>query len=195
MLLLSFFTHDDPADYIRAGLSRAEARGFLRSLLTALAGLHRLGLVHRDVKPANCLYHRASRRFLLTDFGLTHMCPTAAVPRRQLPVRPASQLARTNGVAGVGDAASVAPTGRHMARGAIPFAQDQQASCTSALRQDGCTVPCCVVGASAGAGDRKGGVGDDGDGGGGSGHPAQQPARPNRLVLRDAAMSACLDLL
>lgn len=59
----------DLARKLGAPLPRAEALALLRQAAEALAQLHRQGLVHRDVKPANFLL-RADGSLVLADFGL-----------------------------------------------------------------------------------------------------------------------------
>jgi serine/threonine protein kinase len=59
----------DLARRLRAPLARAEALSLVRQAARALAQLHRQGLVHRDVKPANFLL-RADGSLVLADFGL-----------------------------------------------------------------------------------------------------------------------------
>lgn len=49
-------------------LDPAQCGAFSRQLLEALACLHRAGMVHRDVKPANCLFLGGELK--LGDFGL-----------------------------------------------------------------------------------------------------------------------------
>ena len=49
-------------------LSAEEGDRFSRELLAGLASLHEAGMVHRDVKPANCLF--VDGRLKLADFGL-----------------------------------------------------------------------------------------------------------------------------
>ena len=59
----------DLARRLRQPLPREEALSLFTQAARALAALHRAGLVHRDVKPANFLL-RADGRLVLADFGL-----------------------------------------------------------------------------------------------------------------------------
>ena len=53
----------------RGALSTADAERVLRDIAWALDHAHRLGVVHRDVKPENIFIDRESGRALLADFG------------------------------------------------------------------------------------------------------------------------------
>ena len=64
-----------------------EIGGFLRlavGIAVALGKLHQAGLVHKDVKPANILVHRAGGKVRLTGFGVASRLPR----ERQAPEPP-----------------------------------------------------------------------------------------------------------
>lgn len=55
------------------GLPYAEARAIGLQLLEVLSGLHQQGIVHRDVRPSNLLYDKASKRLLVLGLGASHV--------------------------------------------------------------------------------------------------------------------------
>src|SRR5882724_7332274 len=66
-----------------------EVRSFLRlaiAVAAALAQVHRRGLVHKDIKPANILVDRATGAVKLTGFGIASRLPR----ERQAPAPPES---------------------------------------------------------------------------------------------------------
>ncbi|WWC92267.1 uncharacterized protein L201_007221 [Kwoniella dendrophila CBS 6074] len=61
-----FYKHMDPP----------HIRSYLQSLFRALKDIHKRGIVHRDVKPANFLYDYETEEGVLVDFGLAERyCP------------------------------------------------------------------------------------------------------------------------
>jgi tetratricopeptide (TPR) repeat protein len=71
-LVMPFIDGPTLAERIRetAGLPPRTAAEYTRQLADALAALHAVGVVHRDVKPGNVLLDAADGRAKLTDFGL-----------------------------------------------------------------------------------------------------------------------------
>lgn len=54
----------------RKTLTRAQERACLRDLFAALSHVHKLGAIHRDVKPSNIVLKSPSGPAYLTDFGI-----------------------------------------------------------------------------------------------------------------------------
>ncbi len=57
-------------------LDMETAGSVLRQLASALAAAHAVGIIHRDVKPANVLREKDSDRVVLTDFGIAGILET-----------------------------------------------------------------------------------------------------------------------
>lgn len=55
------------------GLPPKEARAIGLQLLEVLGSLHQQGIVHRDVRPSNLLYDKASKRLLVLGLGASHV--------------------------------------------------------------------------------------------------------------------------
>jgi serine/threonine protein kinase len=68
-LAMEYLPGGDLAQRLRARVTPAQAGSWLRQAAHALARLHRLQLVHRDVKPQNFLL-RADGRIVLADLAL-----------------------------------------------------------------------------------------------------------------------------
>jgi serine/threonine-protein kinase len=65
----------DLAPYVKAGnlLPVDRAVSIVARAADALGYAHKQGVVHRDVKPANMMYHAASDTLKLTDFGIARL--------------------------------------------------------------------------------------------------------------------------
>ena len=100
---LEYCPHGDLSDLIRdksvVGFDLAEMVGYMVDLLSAVAHVHRCGIVHRDIKPANILCQAASGQtywqLRLADFGLAAVCPASGhslLGHGTLPYMPVEQL-------------------------------------------------------------------------------------------------------
>ena len=62
-----------------AGGEAAAVAEVMRPLLSVLADLHEVGLVHRDLKPDNMIYAEGDAVFKLIDFGASALCLGTAI--------------------------------------------------------------------------------------------------------------------
>ena len=69
ILAMPFISHCKFMDIV-TDIELEEAKLYIANLLAALEHIHKLGIVHRDVKPGNFLFDRQRKKFLLVDFGL-----------------------------------------------------------------------------------------------------------------------------
>ncbi|KAL9100936.1 MAG: hypothetical protein Q9163_003751 [Psora crenata] len=70
--VLPHFRHQDFRMYYR-NMTVYDIKLYLRSLLEALAAVHKHGIIHRDIKPTNFLYDIQQERGVLVDFGLAEV--------------------------------------------------------------------------------------------------------------------------
>ena len=68
-IAMEYFGGGSLKDVIEGGLTPRQALSLLAQAAAALAEIHRLGIVHRDVKPANMML-RADGTMVLADFGI-----------------------------------------------------------------------------------------------------------------------------
>jgi len=96
-------------------------------LSTALAGIHRLGFIHKDIRPANVLFHQRTGELKLTGFGLAAPLPrvpasTASSPLCDPAYMSPEQTGRMNrGVDHRSDLYSLGVTFYRMLTGVLPF--------------------------------------------------------------------------
>ncbi len=106
-------------------LTAAECLRLLSSMLKALIAAHKEGVVHGDIKPANIMYDKSTKSYILTDFGAANNGGIARGRKKVIVGTPAymspEQLKgiRTDGRS---DLFSLAATVYHLLTGVQPFA-------------------------------------------------------------------------
>jgi len=72
-IVMPLITGPTLRDRIRAEtvLTARDAAKLIREVADGLAAIHKMGIIHRDVKPSNILLDRSDDRAKLTDFGLS----------------------------------------------------------------------------------------------------------------------------
>ncbi|MGH6635818.1 MAG: protein kinase domain-containing protein [Gammaproteobacteria bacterium] len=68
-IVMEYFPGGDLKTRVKEGISPGQAVEYLKQIASGLGAVHELGIVHRDMKPANILL-RANGALAITDFGI-----------------------------------------------------------------------------------------------------------------------------
>lgn len=68
-LIMSYQPHQKFSDYY-SDISLKNLKIYMRELLSSLNTIHKLGIIHRDIKPDNFLFDIQTGKSMLIDFGL-----------------------------------------------------------------------------------------------------------------------------
>ncbi|XP_032813933.1 cell division cycle 7-related protein kinase isoform X2 [Petromyzon marinus] len=79
VIIMPYLEHEVFSEVVSV-MNVMEVREYMRNLLVSLLRIHKLGIIHRDVKPSNFLYCRKQQRYALVDFGLAQGTPDTCIP-------------------------------------------------------------------------------------------------------------------
>ncbi|KAJ3018125.1 hypothetical protein HKX48_003148 [Thoreauomyces humboldtii] len=96
ILVLPYFQHLDFRDFY-LDMTMSDIKSYMRALLRALAHVHSHGIIHRDVKPSNFLYHPSLGTGVLCDFGLAHQREEPRPLKRDKPSATGASNTASNG--------------------------------------------------------------------------------------------------
>jgi hypothetical protein len=141
-IVMELMPGDSLDDYIRRNGSQPPARA-VRMILDVIEGLqeaHRVGVVHRDVKPSNCFFD-ADGRLKIGDFGLSkslaqgaHLTKTGSFLGTPLYASP--EQVRGEHIDAQTDVYSVAATLYYVLTGRAPFQSDNAAVTLARIAAD-----------------------------------------------------------
>ncbi len=138
-IVMSLVEGGSVGDRLRLGtpLAIADTRRVLREVADALGYAHRMGVVHRDIKPDNILLDAATGRAMVTDFGIaraasetgdgSRLTATGAVIGTPAYMSP-EQCSGDRAIDGRSDLYSLGAVAYQMVAGQPPFAGGNTAS-------------------------------------------------------------------
>lgn len=146
LLVMEYFPAPSLAERLatRGPLSPHEAAHVGTQVAAALAEAHRVGIVHRDVKPANVLI-ADDGTVKIVDFGIAHAHGDVALTQAGViagtPAYLAPEVARGQPPAPASDVFSLGATLYAAVEGAPPFGEDEQNTLAVLYRVAGGAVP------------------------------------------------------
>ena len=111
----------------REYLTVGECIRIFKGLLHGLDEVHRQGIVHGDIKPANIIYDTQRDSYILTDFGAAYLRQRSRQTGKRIVGTPAymsPEQLQGKGMDGRSDLFSLAVTVYHLLTGELPFAND-----------------------------------------------------------------------